>query len=267
MIILLAITLFLSSSLLFLVQPMIAKMVLPRLGGTPAVWNTCMVFFQAALLAGYTYAHLTTSWFGVRRQAGLHLILLAAPLLVLPITVNESWVPPGDANPIPWLLGLLLVSVGLPFFVVSTSAPLLQKWFASTGHPSAQDPYFLYGASNLGSMLALLSYPTLIEPHLSLAARTWLSQSWLWAMGYGLLVILTFVCALLMWRSLASAGFLKADPKTAGRKPQKGATPSAADAALAAPSILTRLRWVALALVPSSLMLGVTTYLSTDIAS
>src|SRR5437764_6651958 len=154
-----AVTLFVSATLLFVVQPMSAKMVLPRLGGTPAVWNTCMVFFQAALLAGYTYAHLTTSWFGVRRQAGLHLILLAAPLLVLPITVNESWVPPGDANPIPWLLGLLLVSVGLPFFVVSTGAPLVRKGVASTGHSSAQDPYFVYGASNLASRLRLRSYP------------------------------------------------------------------------------------------------------------
>jgi hypothetical protein len=278
-----ATTLFLSATLLFLVQPMIAKMILPLLGGTPAVWNTCMVFFQAVLLAGYTYAHLTTSWLGVRRQAVVHLILLLTPLVVLPISVSEGWVRSGDANPIPWLLGLLLASVGLPFFVVSTSAPLLQKWFASTGHPSAQDPYFLYGASNLGSMLALLSYPTLIEPHLSLAARTWLSQSWLWAFGYFLLVLLTFVCALYVWRAPVRVEKSSGAQREPGRKLTKDARFDTAIAAASgqrepggklakdsvseAPAIWLRLRWVVLALVPSSLMLGVTTYLATDIAS
>src|SRR5437870_12016687 len=115
-----AVSLFVSAALLFLVQPMIAKMILPKLGGTPAVWNTCMVFFQAALLAGYTYAHVTTKWLGVRRQALVHCVLLAAPLLVLPIAISQEWAPPADANPIPWVLGLLLVSTGLPFFLVST---------------------------------------------------------------------------------------------------------------------------------------------------
>src|SRR5437588_8723150 len=144
MIIVLALTLFLSSSLLFLIQPMIAKMVLPLLGGTPAVWNTCMVFFQAALLAGYAYAHATTAWLGVRKQALLHLTLLLLGLLALPVHV-AGWAPPSDADPIPWLLSLLLVSVGLPFFAVSASAPLLQQWFAGTTHTAARDPYFLYG--------------------------------------------------------------------------------------------------------------------------
>src|SRR5439155_1552207 len=131
---------------------MVAKMVLPSLGGTPAVWNTCMVFFQAALLAGYAYAHATTGWLGTRRQVILHGILLFLPFLVLPIGVASGWVPPGDANPIPWLLALLVVSVGLPFFLLSTSAPLLQKWFAHPGHHSARDPYFLYAASLLWVM-------------------------------------------------------------------------------------------------------------------
>src|SRR5438552_1206245 len=170
MISLFAITLFLSSSLLFLVQPMIAKMVLPLLGGTPAVWNTCMVFFQAALLAGYAYAHALTTRFSVRRQLLLHMVVLALPILVLPIGIG-NWVPPYESNPILWLLALLCVSVGLPFFVLSTSAPLLQKWFASTGHKAGRDPYFLYAASNLGSMLALLSYPILVEPGLPLKAN------------------------------------------------------------------------------------------------
>src|SRR5262249_53160718 len=157
-----ALTLFVSAALLFLVQPMVAKMVLPTLGGTPAVWNTCMVFFQATLLAGYAYAHATTAWLGVRRQALLHLALLLCPLALCPLPVPPlglaaGWEPPADGNPVFWLLGLLLVSVGLPFFVLATSGPLLQKWFAGTGHPGAADPYYLYAASNLGSLLALFA--------------------------------------------------------------------------------------------------------------
>src|SRR5262249_50274984 len=186
--------LFLSATLLFLVQPMFAKMVLPLLGGAPAVWNTCMVFYQAALLLGYAYAHFSTAWLGVRRQAFLHLGLLLVPFLVLPIAVARDWVPPGDANPLPWLLALLAVSVGLPSVVVSPSAPLLQKWFASPGPPSARDPYFLYAASNLGSMLALFSYPALIEPRLRLA-----DQSALWTVTYAVLAVLTLACACLLW--------------------------------------------------------------------
>src|SRR5262249_4384076 len=163
-----ALTLFLSATLLFLVQPMIGKMILPYLGGTPAVWNTCMVFFQAALLAGYAYAHATTSWLGVRKQAILQTVVLLLPLLVLPVGVIPGLIPQGGPNPTWGVLALLAASVGLPFFVVSTSAPLLQKWFAGTGHRMADDPYFLYGASNLGSLLALVSYPALVEPNLRL---------------------------------------------------------------------------------------------------
>ncbi|MBV9199624.1 MAG: hypothetical protein JOY83_07800, partial [Alphaproteobacteria bacterium] len=167
--------------LLFLLEPLIAKMILPRLGGTPAVWNTCMVFFQAALLGGYAYAHATTAWLGVRRQALLHLALLLLALLALPVHV-AGWAPPVSSDPIPWLLSLLVVSVGLPFFVVSASAPLLQVWFGGTTHPAARDPYFLYGASNLGSMLALLGYPAFVEPFLSLTR-----QRIDWAISYGVL--------------------------------------------------------------------------------
>lgn len=195
-----AVTLFVSSALLFWVQPMFAKMVLPMLGGTPGVWNTCMVFFQASLLAGYIYAHAATAWLGVRRQAALHVGLLLLPLSALPIAVSIGWSPPVEENPIPWLLALLLVSVGLPFFVISASAPMLQKWFANTGHPAAKDPYFLYRASNLGSMLGLLAYPVLLEPTLRLA-----EQSWLWSWGYGLLVLLTLCCAVILWRGPVSA--------------------------------------------------------------
>ncbi|MCI0461432.1 MAG: fused MFS/spermidine synthase [Gemmataceae bacterium] len=245
-----ALTLFVSATLLFLLQPMVARMILPLLGGTPAVWNTCMVFFQAALLAGYSYAHAAPAWLGLRRQLVLHLALLLMPLAVLPIAVSSEWAPPGDANPIPWLLALLTVSVGLPFFVVATSAPLLQKWFAGTGHPSAKDPYFLYGASNLGSMLALIAYPLLVEPSLRLA-----DQSLLWQAGYIVLAVLTLACSVAVWRSLGASS-----------APQGDTTQERADHS-PAPSLKTRLHWIALAFVPSSLMLGVTTYLTTDIAA
>jgi hypothetical protein len=249
--VLFAVTLFVSATLLFLVQPMIAKMILPKLGGTPAVWNTCMVFFQAALLAGYTYAHVTTTWFGVRRQALIHLVLLLVPLAVLPIAVSADWAPPADANPIPWVLGLLVVSAGLPFFLISTSAPLLQKWFANTGHPSGKDPYFLYAASNLGSMLALIAYPAIMEPSFPL-----FDQSRYWTVGYTVLVVLTALCAWALWRS--------GNPATGTA--QLGDTEADAKEAATPPTWPTRLHWIALAFVPSSLMLGVTTHISTDIA-
>src|ERR687885_2104401 len=131
-----SVTLFLSAALLFGVQPMFAKLVLPLLGGTPEVWTTAMLFFQAALLAGYLYAHVATGGLGVRRQAAMHAGVVLLPLLVLPIGVPGGWAPPIESNPVPWLLALLVVSVGAPFFVVSTTAPLLQRWLAGTDHPA-----------------------------------------------------------------------------------------------------------------------------------
>jgi hypothetical protein len=260
--VLFAVTMFVSALLLFWVQPMMAKMVLPLLGGTPAVWNTCMVFFQAALLAGYAYVHVSTAWLGVHRQLLFHLALLAVPFLALPIGVTKDWVPPSEDNPIPWLLALLFVSVGFPFFVLSTTAPLLQKWFACTGHPSAKDPYFLYSASNLGSMLALLGYPVLLEPFLPLRPDSWVSQSWLWAVGYVVLVMLIVCCAWVVRLSLDESTAREDDN---GRAPAPDSQP---DAPVPLRSrLLTRLRWVALASVPSSLMMGVTTYMSLDLAA
>jgi hypothetical protein len=248
-----AATLFVSALLLFLVQPMAGKMLLPKLGGTPAVWNTCMVFFQAMLLAGYGYAHLLSTRFPVRRQVLIHLGVLALPLFVLPIGLAEGAVPSPDANPIPWLLWTLLVAVGLPFFVLATSAPLLQKWFTATGHGGGRDPYYLYAASNLGSMLALIGYPTLVEPYLPLKAVHFLSQSWLWAVGYGVLLTLTACCARIVWRAGENAP--DAEP---GLESESVEPP---------PSLKEQLRWVALAFVPSSFMLGVTTAMTLDIAA
>ncbi len=244
-------TMFLSAALLFCVQPLLARLILPLLGGSPAVWNTCMVFFQAVLLAGYLYAHAATAWLGVRRQALLHAALVWVPLLVLPLglVADASRSVPSQGNPIPWLLGVLLASVGLPFFVVSTTAPLLQKWFAGTGHPAAHDPYFLYSASNLGSILALLSYPFLLEPLFTLKM-----QGWLWTAGYVLLACLIAVCALFVWRARPAATKSETNPGSLATDHFPLTT-------------ARRLRWVALAFVPSSLMLGVTLYISTDIAA
>ncbi len=246
-------TLFVGSALLFLVQPMFAKMVLPLLGGTPAVWATSMVFFQATLLAGYAYAHWSVAKLGVRRQAMWHVPLVLLPLILLPISVPAGWIPPEDAEPALWLLGLLAFALGLPFFVLSTSAPLLQRWFASTGHPSGKDPYFLYAASNTGSMLALLSYPFLMEPALPLDVQTRV-----WAAGYGVLAVGTLACAWVAIRGLGDdAALAEAAPDA----------PSSERAEPTGVSGVRRLRWVALAFVPSVFMLAVTTYVSTDIAA
>ncbi|MCI0681784.1 MAG: hypothetical protein L0Y71_06745 [Gemmataceae bacterium] len=300
-----AITLFVSAFLLFLVQPMIGKMILPKLGGTPQVWNTCMMFFQTALLAGYGYTHTVSTRMQLKRQITIHGVLLLLPVVFLlflqPSPFNiTGWVPPTEENPIPAALMLLAVVVGVPFFVVSTSAPLLQKWFASTGHPSAKDPYFLYGASNLGSLLSLIMYPFLVEPYFVLQ-----TQAWIWTVGYIILAILIYLSASVVWKAppevqLAGAGVEPAaaseaapapppvkeastaiQPATAlrGVSRKKGAkVPGHAAETAAAPSVRApeqrsdvmdwrrRLRWILLAAVPSSLMLGVTSYVSTDLS-
>jgi hypothetical protein len=245
-----SLTLFVSAALVFLIQPMFAKFVLPLFGSTPAVWNASMVFFQMALLAAYLYAHVATRRLGVRRQAVLHMGVLALPLLVLPIAVPDGFVPSPGVSPVSQLLGLLAVTVGLPFFVVAASAPLLQRWLADIDHPASADPYFLYAASNLGSVLGLLAYPLTVERSLRLAA-----QGWLWSAGYGLLAALVLGCAVVVGRSLPSP------EAAAGRL-----APNCARADDTRPSLARRLRWIFLAFVPSSLMLGVTTYLTTDIA-
>src|SRR6266511_485555 len=247
---------FTGATLLFVVQPMVGKMILPLLGGTPAVWSTCMVFFQAALLGGYAYAHASTAWLSVRRQMLLHLALLALPLAVLPLAVNPALLRGGEANPVLDVLLLLSLSVGLPFRVVSATAPLIQKWFTRTGHPAARDPYFLYAASNLGSMLALLGYPTLIEPRLHLRGEGWLTQTRLWTLGYLALAVLIALCALTLWRR-------RSEP--AAGESQDGA--SAEVPPEPPPGWGRYLRWIALAFVPSSLMIGATTYVTTDIAA
>jgi hypothetical protein len=252
-------TLFLSAILVFLVQLILGKMITPLMGGTPEVWNTCMVFFQAMLLAGYAYAHWSTTTLGPRKQAMIHLCLMVLPLIFLfPIGVTKGLIPDGsdptafNAGPIGTVLILLFVAVGIPFFVVSASAPMLQKWFSSTDHPSAADPYFLYGASNLGSMGLLILYPTVIEPTLGIRA-----QGWIWTVGYLCLFALTALCAFMMWNTAPA----KPTPEPVSTDPTDENHPLSGKVTWG-----RRLRWIALALVPSSLLLGATSYMTTDIA-
>ncbi len=239
-------TIFLAAGLVFLVQPLAAKLVLPLVGGTPAVWAVTLVFFQAVLLAGYAWAHLSLRLLPLRLQPFVQLPLLLAPFLVLPIAVSAGAAPAGQ-SPALWLLGVLALAVGLPFFAVTTASPVLQRWFSATGHRAAGDPYFLYAASNAGSLIGLLAYPLLLEPHLTLV-----QQSRVWLVGYAVFVALAALCALRLYASRSSV--LAALPR------------AAASAAASIPGP-TRVRWVALAAIPSSLILGTTSYLSTSIAA
>jgi hypothetical protein len=162
---------FLSALLLFAVQPMFARMALPRFGGSPAVWSVAMVFFQSMLLAGYAYAHVLMRVRLPAAVVGGHLALMAVAGLTLPLSLSEGWAEPPAQGAEFWLLGAFAVSIGLPFFALSANNPLLQAWFARAGHRDSHDPYFLYAASNVGSFLALLSYPVLLEPLLTCASR------------------------------------------------------------------------------------------------
>ncbi|HEY0601076.1 fused MFS/spermidine synthase [Brevundimonas sp.] len=242
-----ALAIFTSASLVFVVQPMVTKLVLPMLGGSPAVWNTAMVFFQAALLAGYLYAHLLQQIASIKVQVAVHLVLLLLAALFLPLHINGWLGDPDPAAPIGWLLATLTLSVGAPFAVLSATAPLLQAWFARVraGYPDGKNPYVLYAASNLGSFLALLSYPFLIEPLTNL-----LAQRMGWSGGYAAFLLMVAVLAFVVW----------------SRRLDRSAEP--AQLATTAP-----IPWrekgvlILLAAAPSSLMLGVTAHLSTDVAS
>ncbi len=236
-----AATLFLGAGLLFLVQPMVTKMILPHLGGSPSVWNTCMVFFQAVLLLGYAYAHVLATRFGRGAQAAIHAAILALAAMFLPLDLTQD-VPPADGSPTLWLIGRLAVTVGPPFFAISATAPLLQRWFSRTDHAAAGDPYFLYAASNAGSLLALLAYPLIVEPELPL----W-QQSRFWSFGLGLLAAGIAAC----WLGYRTRMITGPAASEAGPRPE------AAD----------RLRWIGYSFVPSSLLLAVTAYITTDLAS
>jgi hypothetical protein len=240
------ITIFISAFLLFLIQPMISKLLLPQLGGSPAVWNTSMMFFQILLLLGYTYTHITSKWLGAKNQSLLHIAVLLLSILWLPISLNTTIGFSSSEYPISWLITSLFLSVGMPFFMLAASSPLLQLWMANTIHRHAQNPYFLYSASNIGSLLALLSYPFVIEPTLTLVAQT---NGW--SMLYIVYVLFIAGCAYYL-RKHWSANRSAADVEAVESAP---------------PEAKMKLYWVALAFFPSSLMLGLTTYITTDIAS
>ncbi|WP_029587413.1 fused MFS/spermidine synthase [Bradyrhizobium sp. URHD0069] len=237
---------FVSALLLFSVQPLFTKMVLPRLGGSPAVWSVAMVFFQSLLLAGYAYAHYLMQIRNRVIPVAIHLVLQAVALLTLPLSIASGWGEPPTSGYAFWLLGLFAVSIGLPFFALAANNPLLQAWFVRTGHPNGPDPYFLYASSNVGSFLALLSYPVLLEPMFSL--RT---QNLIWTGGYGLLIVLIAACGVLLVRS----------PVTADAGMQVDDTDAPA------PPWILRARWIFLAAVPSGLLIAVTAHISADVAA
>jgi len=240
-----AASIFVSAALLFAVQPMFTKLVLPRLGGSASVWSVAMVFFQSMLLAGYAYAHLIARYLTKRSSIVLHLIIMCAATFVLPLGIGAKWGRPPSEGEALYLIGLFTASVGLPFFVLAVNAPLLQAWFSRTSHPSAKDPYFLYAVGNVGSFLALLSYPLLIEPFSHLG-----DQIRVWSYGFYGLIVLIWVCGLLLWPS--------SDQRIVAEA-RRGTSPS--------PSWLDAFIWSALAAVPSAFMLAVTAHISTDIAA
>ncbi|MDB5447751.1 MAG: putative spermine/spermidine synthase protein [Phenylobacterium sp.] len=239
-----AATVFASAALVFLVEPMAARLVLPQLGGSPSVWNTSLAFFQAALLAGYGYAHLLQRLRRIEAQAAVHVLVLLAAGAVLPLRLQHPFGPPSSDHPILWLLGVLAVSIGPPFAALSATAPLVQAWQARVfAGREGREPYVLYAASNLGSLLALLAYPLVVEPALTLGAQT---EGW--SAGYAVFLVAVAVLAVTALRTVEAA-------------------PALPHARTARPAWGERLRWMALAALPSSLMLGVTSYITTDVAS
>jgi len=239
-------SIFLSAALLFSVQPMFAKLALPLLGGASNVWNTAMVFFQGTLLAGYIYAHLLSKYCPLRVQVLAHALVTSVGLFFIPLTIASGWEPPAGGAHAFWLIGLFAVSVGIPFFAISANSPLLQRWFSRTDDKDADDPYFLYAASNAGSLLSLCLYPILFEPLMRLQGQTAL-----WAGGYVLMIGFILIAGAFAYIHLqddARTNIVAAQTKqrlTFGQ----------------------RATWVGLAFIPSSLLLGVTTHMTTNIAS
>jgi spermidine synthase len=247
---------FLSAALLFAVQPMFTKMVLPRLGGAPQVWSVAMVFFQAALLAGYGYAHALTRYAPGRKSLFIQLGVMVAACFFLPLSIASGWGKPPAVGEAFWLLGLFAVSIGLPFFALAANSPLLQAWFARSDHPAAKDPYFLYAASNVGSFLALLSYPLIIEPLIHLY-----DQTWLWTIGFYILILLIAGTGYLVWDWLDDA------PAASSTGTTGTSTTGETTTATPAPTWRDALSWMGLAAVPSGLLVAVTAHISTDVAA
>jgi SAM-dependent methyltransferase len=235
---------FVGAFVLFAVEPMVGKMLLPLAGGTAAIWTTTVLFFQVTLTAGYLYVHWLSERLRPRVQVVVHLVLMLAVLPLLPISLHLPGPAPTATTPVAWLLAVLALSIGLPFFVVSTTSPLLQRWLSLTRHAVGVDPYRLYQASNLGSVAALLAYPSLIENRFGI-----LAQQRVWAAGYGVLVLLALYCASRLWAS---------PPRLEQREVVESTPPVRID-------WIARARWLALAAVPSVWLLGVTSYFTTSI--
>lgn len=273
--VLFALTSLVGAGLLFVVQPMVAKLLLPSYGGSATVWSTSSLFFQVLLLMAYWYVHASTTRFGARWQPGVHLPLLVLPLLFLPLALPADAAPAADTSPALWLLRTLVLLIGLPFAVVATTGPVLQRWYSWTGHRRSDDPYFLFATSNFGSFAGLLAYPLLVEPRLSLTdQRTW------WSWGFVGFVLLTAACGLVAVRAgrrtagistgstsergsideadVATDATISTSPTTEGGS-VAGDHPTTGRGEIAL--------WAALAFLPSTLMLGVTAHLSTDVAA
>lgn len=241
-----ALTLFSSASLMFVLQPMFGKALLPLLGGSASVWNTCMVFYQSILFLGYLYAHFLSTRFGYRKHLAIHLSILLISLYFLPVSIPEGSRPPSSENPSIWLLSTLFVSIGLPFFVLSTNSPLLQKWFSKIGHQTSSDPYYLSIASNAGSLIALLSYPFLLEPAIGIS-----QQQQYWSAGFLVLIGLISLCMLVLKQQHFQLVANKTSRVNLVEKPE----------------LKLQVQWLLLAFVPSSLLLGTTNFISIDIAT
>ena len=255
-----AVTIFLSAFLLFQVQPFIGKYILPWFGGTPAVWTTCMLFFQVVLLGGYLYAHLINTYLKPRRQVWLHMLLLVASLVLLPIIPDaETWKPTGHVSPIPMILLLLAVNIGMPYFLLSTTGPLLQSWFTRT-HPG-RSPYRLYALSNAGSLLALVSYPFMFEPVLRLT-----EQGWSWSLGYGAFVLVCIWCALRLYQKGNAAIPEAAGASDAPAQPVPLDESSEADVASERPDRKPVLLWLTLAMCGSVMLLATTNQMCQEVA-
>ena len=258
-----ALVIFISAFLIFLVQPLIAKQILPWFGGSAAVWATCLLFFQTALLAGYAYADAVTRWLSLKRQVLLHTALLSVAALTMPILVGEGWRPQGSEEPISRILMLLTATIGLPYFLLATTTPLVGAWYARRFHAAA--PYRLFALSNLASLLALLGFPFLIEPQLGNRQVTWI-----WS---GLFAVFALLCASLGWRTLRSQGAhaggagAPVPAADAPNQPDQTADPSSATGTRAVPSPGGPWTWILLSAVGSAMLLGVTSHLTQNISS
>ena len=244
-----ALTIFTGAFLLFQVQPLIGKYILPWFGGGPGVWTTCMLFFQVVLLAGYAYAHFSSRWLRPRWQAVLHLILLGAALAFLPVIPGDARKPGGGENPTLQILTLLGVTIGLPYFVLSSTGPLVQHWFSRAN--AGRSPYRLFALSNAGSLLALITYPFFVESHF-----TRKTQAAMWGCGLGLYVLCCGFCALKSWSLDARSLSVEGSDETPIKSPPVDTRPSR----------LSFLLWLLLPACASVLLLAVTNKMCQDVA-